>query len=422
MFTFIHAADIHLDSPLRGLPAYEGAPVEALRRATREALENLVHVALEEQVDFLLIAGDIYDGDWKDHNTGLYFVKQMARLKAGNIPVYLIAGNHDAQSVMTKKLQLPDNVHAFPTNKAGTVHLESLGVAIHGQGFKTRSVTTDLTATYPKAVAGAFNIGLLHTSLTGYEGHDNYAPCTVDGLIHLGYDYWALGHIHQQECVRDESPAIWFPGNIQGRHIREAGPRGCLVVTVDDHDRPHADFRPLDVLRWDTALVDLSGCDNAQDALRTISEHLEQCLESIDEQILALRVVLTGATELHPHLVARPDEMLNEIRAVALSLASDRIYIEKLKLRTTPPEEAEAGPPDNDPRQLVGEVVEALKASEDGEARLRELLDPLRTKLPAELSAREHDLDLADPETLRELLDASSAIIQDTWRDLEERS
>src|SRR5690606_9384760 len=117
---FIHAADIHLDSPLTGLSAYADAPVDRLRTATRDAFARLIGLAIDEGVDFMIIAGDLYDGNWKDHNTGLYFAGQMGRLKRAGIPVYLLYGNHDAESEMTRKLMLPDNVHVFDTRKAST--------------------------------------------------------------------------------------------------------------------------------------------------------------------------------------------------------------------------------------------------------------------------------------------------------------
>ncbi len=226
MIKFIHAADIHLDSPLVGLERYDGAPVDEIRGATRRALENLVRLATEEHASFVLIAGDVYDGDWKDYNTGLFFVKQMARLKEAGISVYLVAGNHDAASVITKSLRMPDNVAFLSTERPETMLIDRLGIALHGQGFPAREVTEDLSIAYPDAMAGMFNIGLLHTSVDGRSGHEPYAPCTLDGLRSKGYDYWALGHVHARE-VLSEDPWIVFPGNMQGRHVRETGPKGA---------------------------------------------------------------------------------------------------------------------------------------------------------------------------------------------------
>ena len=199
MFKFIHAADVHLDSPLRGLEQYEGAPVEEIRNAARRALSNLVDLAIRQEVAFVLIAGDLYDGDWRDYNTGLFFVDQARRLREAKIPLYLISGNHDAANRMTRTLKMPENVTFFSAERPETALLPDLDVAIHGQSFAKAAVYDDLSEGYPIVDSGHFNIGMLHTCAAGQEGHDRYAPCSVEGLKAKGYDYWALGHIHLRE-------------------------------------------------------------------------------------------------------------------------------------------------------------------------------------------------------------------------------
>ena len=159
---FIHAADIHLDSPLTGLASYPGVPVDILRAATRDAFTNLVDVAIEDAVDFVIIAGDLYDGSWKDYNTGLHFCHEMGRLNKVDIPVYLLLGNHDAESEMTKKLVLPSNVHQFDSRKAATFSIEALRIVLHGRSFRDKATTDNLVPSYPDAIAGWLNIGVLH--------------------------------------------------------------------------------------------------------------------------------------------------------------------------------------------------------------------------------------------------------------------
>jgi exonuclease SbcD len=189
MFRFIHAADPHIDSPLQGLEAHDGAPVDILRGATRRAFDNLIKLAIDESVEFLVIAGDVYDGDWKDYSTGLFFRRQMVRLFDKGIPVYLIAGNHDAASVISKKLSLPANVHVFSTRTTDSMEVAGSPVVIHGRGFPNRAVPENLVLDYPPALPGLFNLGLLHTSLTGRPGHDTYAPCSESELRDKGYGY-----------------------------------------------------------------------------------------------------------------------------------------------------------------------------------------------------------------------------------------
>ena len=188
MVRFIHTADIHLTAPYRGLERYEGAP-RLLRSATRQAFDNLIKLAVDQGVDFVLIAGDLYDGDWLDYNTGLYFVRQMNVLREAGISLFLVRGNHDAASQIAKSLTLPDNVREFSCQGPETVILDSLGVALHGQGYLQRQETSNLARNYPDPVPGLVNIGLLHTALDGREGHEPYAPCSVDELVNKGYDY-----------------------------------------------------------------------------------------------------------------------------------------------------------------------------------------------------------------------------------------
>jgi DNA repair protein SbcD/Mre11 len=335
MFRFIHAADPHLDSPLQGLEAHEGAPVQTIRGATRRAFENLVNLAIEEEVNFVVMAGDLYDGDWKDYSTGLFFRKQMVRLQETGIPVYLIAGNHDAASVISKKLALPENVHVFSTKTAESMEVPELPAVIHGRGFPHRAVPENLAADYPAAVPAKFNLGLLHTSLTGRPDHDTYAPCSEQDLRKKGYAYWALGHIHQPEVI-SKDPWIVFAGNCQGRHAREIGPRGCQLVTVNDNlEVERVDWRDLDVLRWQALEVDLGSVESEDGALQKIRTALADGVKMADGRLIAARIVLTGATTLHGSLHRDNQHWRAQIQAIAQDFG-DEVWIERVKIGTTP--------------------------------------------------------------------------------------
>ena len=183
MFKFLHAADIHLDSPLLGLEQYEGAPVDDIRLATRKALQNLVHMAVREAVSFVLIAGDVYDGNWTDYSTGLFFANRMSELDRHHIKVFIVSGNHDAESKITRHLRLPNNTYVFSAKRPETVEINELKVAIHGRSFSDRDVTDDLSASYPSPITGYLNIGILHTCADGREGFQKYAPCNVESLV-----------------------------------------------------------------------------------------------------------------------------------------------------------------------------------------------------------------------------------------------
>lgn len=357
---FLHAADVHLDSPLRGLDEYEGAPIQALRGATRKAFAALIQLALDERVAFVILAGDLYDGDWPDYNTGLFFINRVRELERAGIPVVLLSGNHDAASRITARLTLPANVHALPTAEPGSVLFDDLRVAVHGQGFAKQAETRNLAVGYPVPVAGFFNIGVLHTALDGREGHAPYAPCVVDDLVGRGYDYWALGHIHKRESVNgNQHPRIEFPGNLQGRHVRETGPKGCLLVTVEGNGPAIAEFRPLDVFRWQTVAVDAAAAESIGDVLESARAELSEARDSADGRPLAARVDISCSESMSLSLASDPEQFRADLRGQA----GGDVWIEKIKV--TPIRVAQAVEP---------------TLSDDAASELRAVLDELRSQ------------------------------------------
>ena len=374
-FKFLHAADIHLDSPLRGLSAYEGAPAERLRTATREAFVKIIDLAIDEEVAFLVVAGDLYDGAWKDYNTPLFFSKQMGRLRDEGIPVFLIDGNHDAESVMTKGLQLPDNVRKFSSRKAETFRLVDLQVALHGRSFRERAEEENLVSTYPEPVPGWLNIGVLHTSLEGNSEHAAYAPCSPAELQAKGYQYWALGHVHEHRVV-SEDPYIVYPGNPQGRHIRETGPRGVVLVEVSDGEI-RIERHWTDVLRWHRLEVDVSGAESFDGAVDMVRRRLETVrAEQTDDSFAAVRVELAGTTAAHGALIAGEAHLRPDILSQASSLGGDSIWIEKVRVRTSPALDAEAQRMRSD---ALADLEEILAEAASDEA----FVDALRKELTA---------------------------------------
>ncbi len=401
MFKFLHAADIHLDSPQRGLDRYEGAPAAECRAATRRALENLAELAIAEKVAFVLIVGDLYDGEWNDYQTPLFLTKVMGRLRDARIPVYMIRGNHDAQNRMTRDLRLPDNVRLLAADRAETVIQDDCGVAIHGRSFATRAVLDNLSRSYPARVPGLFNLGLLHTCVDGREGHERYAPCTLSDLRAREYGYWALGHIHAREILHEDDPWIVFPGNIQGRHVRESGPKGCTLVAVGDTQEVSSiEPRWLDVVRWQTCRVDADNARDGDEALVRFEDHLGRYLTDGDGRLLALRVEFHGATEAHSTLAARSSHWTQEVRRAALDAGGGRVWVEKVVFKTTPPTAPDTGRGD----APLAELAACLDDLRHDEAVLKSLghraLDDLKRKLPADLLE-----ELDSPERLRTLLD-----------------
>lgn len=331
---FIHTADIHLDSPLVGLAAYQDAPVQQLRTVTRDAFSRLVDAAIEEEVDFMVIAGDLYDGSWKDYNTGHYFCREMGRLNKAKIPVYLLYGNHDSESEMTKKLSLPSNVNVFESRKPSTYRIETLKVALHGRSYREAATFENLASSYPEPIAGWLNIGVLHTALGGYAAHQPYAPCSLDELTVKGYDYWALGHVHEH-AILQKDPWIVYPGNLQGRHIREIGERGAVLVTADETGIQSVERLCVDMLRWYVVDVDASVAATLQEVASLAGRAIEQLIFEVTAPMhLALRVRIIGKTTTHGELFGLETQLREEILGQVASQGADRIWVEKVKIET----------------------------------------------------------------------------------------
>jgi DNA repair protein SbcD/Mre11 len=390
-FRFLHAADLHLGSPFLGLAQKDGEVAVRFARASRSAFEDLVTKALEVGVSFVVIAGDVFDGEWKDASIALFLNRQLARLSNRGVPVFLLRGNHDAESLVTKSVTWPENVFEFSTRRADTHRIKDLRVALHGRGFPHREVVENYAVDYPEPVAGWFNIGVLHTAC-GRAGHENYAPCTVADLAARNYDYWALGHVHAFEIV-SRDPWIVYPGNLQGRSIRECGEKGAVIVEVADGVVSEVRRVVTDGARWAEVFVDVSPHDDETTLLRAVETELRPHAAAAAGRLLAVRVVLTGATRLHPRFIADRDRLRDEVEAAAQRCGED-IWLERLRIDTTEPQR-----PARDAALTEIDLAAALqKCEEDAalRARVADLVRTVRDKLPggmAEDTSAALDLD-----------------------------
>jgi exonuclease SbcD len=403
MFKFIHAADVHLDSPLRGLSRYESAPADTIRNACRRAFENLVDLAIEEKVAFVVLAGDLYDGDWKDYSTGIFLSRQLGQLGRHDISVFTVAGNHDAANRITKALDSPANMTILSSRKVETIKLDDLSVAIHGRSFGTQHVDENLAAGFDAAEKGMFNIGLLHTSLDGREGHAVYAPCSIDDLRSKGYQYWALGHIHKQEFV-SKDPWVVFPGCIQGRHIRETGAKGCVLVTVEDGTVSAVENCPLDILRWALCSVDLTDTTEMREVLERTREAIENERLLADGRPTAMRIRFEGATVISGELAAYPERLEQQIKALGAEIAGDNLWIERV-------ENAATGKLDLDSTlsgdSTFGKLLKEILSTPDNPDEicgLKDVITDLRQKIPSEAFGADSVLNLDENQTVERLV------------------
>lgn len=410
MFKFIHAADVHLDSPLRGLNRYESAPVDSIRNACRRAFENLVDLAIEEKVAFVLLAGDLYDGDWKDYSTGIFLSQQIGRLGQHNISVFSVAGNHDAASRITKALNRPANMTILSSRKVETITLDDLAVAIHGLSFGTQHVDENLTTGFSAAVKGMFNIGLMHTSLDGREGHAVYAPCSLNDLRSKYYQYWALGHIHRQEFV-SEDPWIVFPGCIQGRHIRETGAKGCVLVTVEDGAVRSVDKCPLDVLRWAECRVDLTDAAEIREVIERTRKSIEYEKKSSDGRPMAMRIRFAGATSLSDELAAYPERLEQQIKALAAEISVNDLWIERVENAAVGRLELDSTLSDGSPFGKLLKDILATPDIPDEIIGLNDVIADLRQKIPSEAFGDNSVLNIDEITTIERLVEEAKHIL-----------
>ena len=386
-FRFVHAADIHLDSPLRSLALRAPHVADLIGTATRTALVNIVDLCLAERVDALLIAGDLYDGDQTSMATARFLADQLGRLHQAGIAVHIIRGNHDALSRITRELVLPDTTHVY-RDRAESILLSrpegAVPVRLHGLSFREPHAAKSLLGDYQPPAPDAVNIGLMHTSLGGAPGHDPYAPVAPAELGGWGYDYWALGHVHKPARQVHGRAHIVMPGIPQGRDVGEAGARGVVLVTVAPDRSITVEDRLTSVAEFATVTVDATGAAEWPALVARLRAALETARTGAPSPHLVARVVLAGATPLAWSI--RRDLDLLTAEAETAAEATGQVWIEKITSTCTLPGDAETPDTDGAPlielRRLIGDDV---LRSADFAAELHALAEELIGQLPAEL-------------------------------------
>ena len=302
---FAHAADLHLDSPFTGIKS--AAPdnvAEALYSATFDSYRNIIDLCISERVDALLIAGDIYDGADRSLRAQRAFIDGLRSLDAAGIRSFVCHGNHDPLDGWEARLAYPDGCHRFgPVFEAVPIFPEEPERAlIYGISYPTREVYDNLVSRLGPVDENSFTIGLLHANVGGNTDHALYAPCSLADLAQSGIDYWALGHVHTRQILHDSAPTVVYPGNSQGRHPNETGPRGIYLVEVDHAGSVSLDFRPTDTVRWERVSIDIGALETEQDLLNELDDALQGLLDAADGRSVVLRMALTGRGELHRFL------------------------------------------------------------------------------------------------------------------------
>lgn len=385
-FRFVHAADLHLDSPLKSLALRAPEVAELIGTATRSALAAIVDLCLAERVDALLISGDLYDSDQTSMTTARFLARQLGRLHAAGIAVHIIRGNHDALSRITRELVLPDTTHVYQAT-AQAIRLDRprdrMPVVLHGLSFREPRAERSLLGDYRPPVADAVNIGLMHTSLGGSPDHDPYAPVSVAELAGAGFDYWALGHVHKPSRQVVGRTHVVMPGNPQGRDMGEEGARGVVLVTVGDDRAITVEDRLTSIAEFARVTVDMGGLDDWAALVARLRAALGAARDAARSPHLVARVALTGATPLAWRI--RRDLDLLAAEAAHEGESIGRLWIEKLTTDCTLPGEtapASDGAPLVELRRLIGgEVLTAPRFADELRSAAAELLGQLPPEL-----------------------------------------
>jgi exonuclease SbcD len=313
---FVHAADLHLDSPFKGMSELPLSLREQVRESTFRSLASLIKLSIHEQADFVVISGDIYDLADRSLRAQIRFQKAMELLAAHDIQAFVIHGNHDPEDGRAAMLNWPAAVHFFASDRVQTVSVEKEGrgviAQLHGISYRTAAVTDNLSLQYRAGDSSVYQIGLLHTNVEGDPGHGNYAPCTKQDLLAAGMHYWALGHVHTRKVLHAE-PAIVYPGNLQGRSIRELGPRGCYIVDVNEEGKTELTFHALDSLRWFLEEITIQGIEAEQQLRDLLEEQMETIRAAGEGRDCIVRFELVGRGAVHSML--RKGRALQEILA-----------------------------------------------------------------------------------------------------------
>ena len=373
-FSFIHTADLHLDSPFTGLRQVGASVASLIKDATFRAFDKVVDLAIRRKVDFFLVAGDVYDASDRSLRAQLKFADGLRKLAQAGIRSFVCHGNHDPLDGWSATLRWPEGVHIFGPQ------LESVPLALGGEdvvvvqgiSYPRSQIDEDFGRGFRRQGSYPFQIGLFHCSLGSDPAHETYAPRTMDELLAADLDYWALGHVHTRRVLKDGHPFIAYPGNPQGLHIREPGPRGCLVVQVDGQGTVNARFEPTDAVRWFSKNIQIDDLETEADLIERLERTCDEIRSEAQERPAIARIALVGRGFLHP-VLRRPQavgDLMERFRETGLESAPP-IWIERIQVQTSTPIDLESRRSSAD---FLGEVLRLIENSRRNPTGLREMI------------------------------------------------
>lgn len=332
MITFIHTADIHLDSPFKGIKQLDPQLFEEIYQSTFVSFHELVSQAITAAVDFFLISGDVYDEENQSVKAQAFLREELGRLHQACIPVFLSHGNHDFLGREALKLQLPENVTVFE-KEVGTEYLttrQGERVAITGFSYPSRWVEERMILDYPQRDRTVdYHIGMLHGYLEGLHSTEGvYAPFSLGELNMKNYDYWALGHIHKRQTLQLAPPVVYC-GNTQGRNPNETEEKGAYLVTLQKKMDPLLQFIATAPIVWEKREVSLAGCVSLNDAFERIDDILEDY--RMRKASILLSVVFRDTQDLHPDVISKIEDG-DLLDGVQQQLGKPFCYLYSLKI------------------------------------------------------------------------------------------
>ena len=380
-FSFIHAADLHLDSPFCGYAGIDCAEetreniLKQLRDCTFSALDNLVRACLQHQVDFLVLAGDVYDQADRSLRAQLRLRQAFERLAAANIPVFVAHGNHDHNEGFQAALAWPDNVHIFAPGEVDVLPVTRGGkeiARVYGISYPRRDVAQNYALKFRRDLSAPFAVAVLHCNVGGNPEHANYAPCSLQDLAAGGFDYWALGHVHRRLTLKQHSPCVVYPGNLQGRGPHETGARGCYLVRVKPGGLAELNFLATDMVRWVTQRLSIQGLGTEQELLENLDAALTELSHTHGQRSLVVRLELAGRGPLHRRLqqAGALDGLLDELRHRFTGARGTFVWPESIRLQTALEVDKELL---RGSQTLLGDLLEIARAA-GCEGKLREYL------------------------------------------------
>ena len=380
LIKFVHAADLHLDSPFSGIRGIAPEIATTLYQATFGAYDRLINLCIEEGVDALLVAGDVFDGADRSLRAQIKFGEGLKRLAEAGIRSFVCHGNHDPLNGWEAQLALPLGCYRFGP------HVERIPVfteepdraVVYGISYPQREVRDNLIARFGKVESGVFSIGLIHANVGNNADHAPYAPCSLNDLANTGIDYWALGHVHTRQILHQAHPTVIYPGNPQGRHPNERGARGVYLVDVSDSGQVHADFRPVDVVRWDVLQMNIGALETEQALFNAIEEEVVACQSAADGRSLVVRIVLHGRGPLHGtlHRQGFVDDLLESVNRT-WTLQHPFVWCERIQLATASPFDRASRRQGTDFLGDLLRLCDALRENPGMLSEMRELLHEL---------------------------------------------